>query len=99
MIHFVLDKSKNYALVQQTLLDVVRRHLGANQWTAAVGKRRDEALNFSLFVRQPADVVMSHGVQELLHRRLGPRRQAVREPAEGAARARPLAQAQAARVP
>jgi CDP-glycerol glycerophosphotransferase (TagB/SpsB family) len=64
MIHFVLDKSKNYALVQQTLLDVVRRHLEPSQWTAAVGKRRDDALNFSLFVRQPADVVMSHGVAD-----------------------------------
>ena len=64
MIHFVLDKSKNYALVQQTLLDVVRRHLPPGQWTASVGKRRENALNFSLFVRQPADVVMSHGVAD-----------------------------------
>ena len=64
MINFVLDKSKNYALVQQALLEGICRHLERKAWTSALEKRRDGCLNFSLFVRQPADVVMSHGVAD-----------------------------------
>jgi hypothetical protein len=64
MINFVLDKSKNYAIVQQTLLESITRHLAPNTWTSSAEKRREACLNFALFVRQPADVVMSHGVAD-----------------------------------
>ena len=64
MINFVLDKSKNYSLVQESLLKSIAGHLDPKQWTSTIERRRDGCLNFSLFVRQPADVVMSHGVAD-----------------------------------
>lgn len=64
MINFVLDKSKNYALVQQSLLKSICCHLDPKNWSSTLEQRREGCLNFSLFVRQPADVVMSHGVAD-----------------------------------
>jgi len=64
MINFVLDKSKNYAAVQASLLGTVQRHLPSDSYSSTNGVRRAGALNFALFVRQPADIVMSHGVAD-----------------------------------
>lgn len=64
MINFVLSKSSNYGLVQQTLLTSIATHLDRRQWTASIETAREGCLNFSLFVRQPAHVVMSLGVAD-----------------------------------
>jgi len=64
MINFVLSKSGNYGLVQQTLLTSIATHLDRRHWTASIEIAREGCLNFSLFVRQPAHVVMSHGVAD-----------------------------------
>jgi hypothetical protein len=64
MINYVLDKSKNYAGVQESILGIVTRHLPPGSYTTTFGKHRPGAVNFSLFVRQPADFVMSHGVAD-----------------------------------
>ena len=63
-LNFVLDRSANYARVQESLLGTITTHLPAGSWTSSTGARRDGQLNFSLFVRQPADVVMSHGAAD-----------------------------------
>lgn len=63
-INVVLESSSNYGLVQQSLLQEVLRHLPADSWTTSVRERVPGRLNFSLFVRQPAEVVMSHGVAD-----------------------------------
>ncbi len=64
MINFVIDPSANYAGVQQMLLTSIARHLPRGSFTESVGQRRSGVVNFSLFVRQPADFVMSHGVAD-----------------------------------
>lgn len=64
MINHVIDPSKNYAGVQECLLGAICRHLPPNSFTTTMGTYRSGALNFSLFVRQPADFVMSHGVAD-----------------------------------
>jgi CDP-glycerol glycerophosphotransferase (TagB/SpsB family) len=64
MINFVHDASANYAGVQQSLLNTVRAHLPQNSHTSSTSIYREGSLNFALFVRQPADVVMSHGVAD-----------------------------------
>ena len=58
MINFVLDKSKNYALVQQSLLKSICQHLDPKNWSSTLEQRREGCLNFSLFVRQPSDVLI-----------------------------------------
>ncbi len=63
MINFVLNKAPHYVDVQTSLLTQVTPHLSVNGSTT-VGTYRPGAVNFSLFVREPADVVMSHGVAD-----------------------------------
>ena len=64
MIHFILDKSKNYSLVQYSLLQAIGSFLAPGSFTSAIEKRHPAFLNFALFIRKPADVVMSHGVAD-----------------------------------
>ena len=63
-INFVHTNSKNYAGIQQQLLDAITRHLAPGEYSTTVGERAPGSLNFSLFIRLPADVVMSHGVAD-----------------------------------
>jgi CDP-glycerol glycerophosphotransferase (TagB/SpsB family) len=64
MINFVLHKSQNYRLVQETLLKSVAVHLDRGRWTSSLEQRRDGSVNFSLFIRLPTDILMSHGVAD-----------------------------------
>lgn len=64
MINFVLHKSTNYALVQKALIASIAAHLKRDEWSAGLEHPRDGCLNFSLFIRQRADVLMSHGVAD-----------------------------------
>jgi CDP-Glycerol:Poly(glycerophosphate) glycerophosphotransferase len=64
MIHFILDKSKNYSVVQYSLLQAIGSFLAPGSFTSAIEKRHPVFLNFALFIRKPADVVMSHGVAD-----------------------------------
>lgn len=64
MINFVLDKSKNYELVQRDLINIIASHLNSHYLAYSKENKINSALNFTLFVRQPADVLMSHGVAD-----------------------------------
>ncbi|MGI9086040.1 MAG: hypothetical protein ACR2FE_12280 [Aeromicrobium sp.] len=63
-INFVHAESTNYAGVQQQILGAITRHLAPGEFSITVGKRAPGSLNFSLFIHQPTDVVMSHGVAD-----------------------------------
>jgi len=64
MINFVLDKSKNYEIIQRDLNGILAAHLDPKVLTSTFGYKLPGALNFTLFVRQPANVLMSHGVAD-----------------------------------
>jgi hypothetical protein len=61
-IRFVLDRADSYQGVQAQLLDLIDPHLPDPK--PERGDYRDGALNFCLFIRPRADVVMSHGVAD-----------------------------------
>ncbi len=63
-INLIHTASKNYSGVQQQLLGAITRHLRPEEFSTTVGKRAPGSLNFSLFIKLPADVVMSHGVAD-----------------------------------
>lgn len=63
-INFVRTPSKNYAQVQSQILGLIQAHLPAGSFSETEGVARDGRLNFTLFIHQPADVVMSHGVAD-----------------------------------
>jgi hypothetical protein len=63
-INFVHAGSKNYAEVQRQILGAIRQHLAPAEFSTTVGKKAPGSLNFSLFIRLPADVVMSHGLAD-----------------------------------
>ena len=63
-INLVHTKSKNYSGVQQQILGAITRHLAPGEFSTTVGKRTPGSLNFSLFILQPSDVVMSHGLAD-----------------------------------
>jgi hypothetical protein len=63
-INIVHTASKNYAGVQQQLLGAITRHLEPEEFSTTVGQRAPDCLNFSLFIKLPADVVMSHGLAD-----------------------------------
>lgn len=50
--------------VQRQLTDLVQEYLGHSQYIESERNRVDGALNFSWFLREDADVVMSHGVAD-----------------------------------
>jgi len=64
MINYVLDKTKNYEIVQRDLIGTIASYLDPEAQSCTVRQKVSGALNFSLFVRQPADVLMSHGVAD-----------------------------------
>ena len=63
-INFVQTASKNYADVQEQLLGTITRHLEPEEFSTTVGERSPDSLNFSLFIRLPTDVLMSHGAAD-----------------------------------
>ena len=63
-INLVHTKSRNYAGVQRQILDAITRHLSLGEFSTTIGERAPGSLNFSLFILQPSDVVMSHGVAD-----------------------------------
>lgn len=64
LVNFNLSKSKNYALVQKQLLDVIKRHLPQDSWRESHEQYVEGCLNFTLFIAQEADVLMSHGAAD-----------------------------------
>ncbi|MCU0300036.1 MAG: hypothetical protein MUF35_00340 [Candidatus Nanopelagicales bacterium] len=60
-IQYVLDRAESYQGVQRQLLDLIDGHMPE---APARGDYRRGALNFCLFIRPRADVVMSHGVAD-----------------------------------
>jgi hypothetical protein len=63
-INLVHTASTNYAGIQQQILGAITRHLEPEEFSTTVGTRAPGSLNFSLFIRLPADVVMSHGLAD-----------------------------------
>jgi hypothetical protein len=61
-MNYALDRSESYQGVQKQLLDLVDAHLPDPRPTR--GDTVAGALNFSLFIRTPAEVLMSHGVAD-----------------------------------
>ncbi len=62
-IHYVLDRAGSYQGVQSQLLELIDPHLPEPHPTREPEYRRG-ALNFCLFIRPRADVVLSHGVAD-----------------------------------
>lgn len=62
-INFVRTSSRNYAEVQSQILGLIQARL-PDGFTQTEGVARTGSLNFTLFIHQPADVVMSHGVAD-----------------------------------
>ena len=63
-INLVHTPSANYAGVQEQLLGAVTQHLEPGAWSTTVGAKAPGSLNFSLFILQPTDVLMSHGLAD-----------------------------------
>ena len=63
-INFVHTSSKNYAGVQEQLLGAITRHLPPDDVSTTVGELAPGSLNFSLFILQPTEVLMSHGLAD-----------------------------------
>ncbi len=63
-INLVHTDSKNYAGVQQQILGAITRHLPPDDVSTSVGTLAPGSLNFSLFILQPTDVLMSHGLAD-----------------------------------
>ncbi|MGA9797242.1 MAG: hypothetical protein WBQ17_17080 [Rhizomicrobium sp.] len=64
MINFILSSSPNYALVQASMLGLIKAHLDPAEYSETVSRRRADALNFSLFISSQPDVLMSHGAAD-----------------------------------
>lgn len=62
-VHFFQASSKNYKRVEANIYDELKRHLAPATWTEsrrlAPGRN-----NISLFIRQPADFLLSHGAAD-----------------------------------
>jgi hypothetical protein len=63
-INFVRTPSKNYMLVQDQILGLIKQHIPPDRCAETMGEKKPGHLNFSLFIHQPADIVMSHGVAD-----------------------------------
>jgi hypothetical protein len=61
-INYALDRSDSYQGVQAQLLDLIDAHLPDPK--PKRGDAVEGALNFSLFIRTPSQVLMSHGVAD-----------------------------------
>jgi hypothetical protein len=64
MINFVLSKSSNYSQVQSQINKTIQKWLPADGFTESLEQYVDGALNFTLFIDKPADVLMSHGAAD-----------------------------------
>ncbi|MEE2001523.1 CDP-glycerol glycerophosphotransferase family protein [Alkalimonas sp. MEB108] len=64
MINFNLTTSKNYLGVQSQLNTLIQKHLPAGSYTETTLEYVEGALNFTMFVMQQADVLMSHGAAD-----------------------------------
>jgi hypothetical protein len=63
-INLVHTSSRNYAGIQQQILGAITQHLAPAEFSTTVGERAPGRLNFSLFIKLPTDVVMSHGLAD-----------------------------------
>ena len=63
-VNFVRTPSKNYAEVQAQILGQIQAHMEPGAFTETLSEKAEGRLNFSLFIQQPSDVVMSHGVAD-----------------------------------
>ncbi|MDA9224110.1 CDP-glycerol glycerophosphotransferase family protein [Tateyamaria sp.] len=63
MIHFAKTTSKNYRLVQKQILKLISVHLPKFSWSESY-EYEEGKLNFSLFIHQKSDVLMSHGAAD-----------------------------------
>ncbi|MCR6663413.1 MAG: CDP-glycerol glycerophosphotransferase family protein [Luteimonas sp.] len=63
-LNLVTTTSKNYAGVQDHILSLVKNFLPPGSYSQSVEEYRQGAFNFSLFINQPADAVMSHGAAD-----------------------------------
>lgn len=63
-VNFVKTASQNYAGVQSQILGQIQASMAPGSFTETVSKRAGGQLNFSLFIQQPCDVLMSHGVAD-----------------------------------
>ena len=63
-INFVLSASSNYLLVQRQILGTIQKHLHTDEYSLSEAAVVPGALNFSLFIRSGAEVVMSHGAAD-----------------------------------
>jgi CDP-glycerol glycerophosphotransferase (TagB/SpsB family) len=64
MINFNLTASNNYVGVQSQLNQLIQQHLPAGSYTETTQQYVEGALNFTMFVMQQADVLMSHGAAD-----------------------------------
>jgi len=63
-VNFVHEPSANYAGVQQQLVSLVASELPKGAWGCTKGFRIDGSVNITFFIKQDADVLMSHGVAD-----------------------------------
>ncbi|MGH1354057.1 MAG: CDP-glycerol glycerophosphotransferase family protein [Thalassovita sp.] len=63
MIHFNKTNSKNYAQVQTQILGSISKHFPEGGWSESF-EYEEGKLNFSLFINQKSDVLMSHGAAD-----------------------------------
>jgi CDP-glycerol glycerophosphotransferase (TagB/SpsB family) len=63
MINFNLTSSNNYHLVQSQINGLIQRHLPAGSWSESEGYVPGK-LNFTLFIDNEAEVLMSHGAAD-----------------------------------
>lgn len=72
-INFVHNGGENYAKVQEQIFGLIRAELGDHPVSETVLERREDAINFGIFIRRgryensrpfPVDVLMSHGLAD-----------------------------------
>jgi hypothetical protein len=64
MINFVLSASKNYALVQTQINQAIQKYLPTGAFTETYEQYAEGSVNFTLFIDNEADVLMSHGAAD-----------------------------------
>ena len=64
MINFNFITSKNYKEVQNQLSSLIEKELADTPYTISFEKYDEKAINFTWFIREKADVLMSHGVAD-----------------------------------
>ncbi|WP_184747003.1 hypothetical protein [Spirochaeta isovalerica] len=63
-INFTRALSKDYELVQRNIYGLITRNLSQDQYTYSRNTPRKGKINMTLFIREPGDVIMSHGVAD-----------------------------------